>query len=605
MATARPFAYNPSLTPIEGTIQVGDLAVGFPTSGFTDSPQFWNGPDEELGYVIAIPVPDNTQPTPVKTNRLYLSPIYKATDISLSNDNQTATQVFSYQQSVLGETPIGPTDKVMFSVQFNSTNPSVGVGGHFIGIGLTSMNYSGPFNGYPGNAETSSGFSDDGKLYYNDGVSNSGLPTWTSGDIIDIVVDGTLGSWYIRVNGGYWNNSSSADPVTNNGGVSFYVSIYYYLFPVLCPYIYGSMIIQNYPIFDVPAGYLFLGDTLASVGFNRSELNDSSFINLTNSLFNQNFTGASEASIWLTTNGYWNSYPCLGIATNDSGGLTGWGLGALSVAYNPTLISTYPVGSTITFQDGSTATIVGYDPYAPNYIDIFWDIPKTGTLFPITICSYSENGGDGLTPETAGDNALQIKTDYPSSQDGLYWIKNNNISGGTPFQIYADMTTDGGGWTLLVTNQNTAGWSYSNSILLNEFNPVSGGSNYSIVAYGDYLKSSGTTFQYMIDAYQRNQFGGIWSAPSGYTFLNTDNTQTSITLDIKFGTWNYNDSGIEQYMPWRSNSSGLLTTSSNPGGEWWGTLVTSGGWSPAPWINGDCGLDGCMPNPGIIWYWVR
>jgi hypothetical protein len=20
---------------------------------------------------------------------------------------------------------------------------------------------------------------------------------------------------------------------------------------------------------------------------------------------------------------------------------------------------------------------------------------------------------------------------------------------------------------------------------------------------------------------------------------------------------------------------------------------------------GDCGLDGCMPNPGIIWYWVR
>jgi hypothetical protein len=220
-------------------------------------------------------------------------------------------------------------------------------------------------------------------------------------------------------------------------------------------------------------------------------------------------------------------------------------------------------------------------------------------------CSYSENGGNGLTPETAGDNALQIKTDFPLSEDGLYWVKNNNISGGTPFQIYADMTTDGGGWTLLVTNQNTAGWTYSNSILLNEFNPVSGGSNYSIVAYADYLKSSGATFQYMMDANQRNQFGGIWSAPSGYTFLKTDNTQTSITLDIKFGTWNYNDASIEQYMPWRSTSSGLLTTSSNPGGEWWGTLITNGGWNPSPWISGDCGLDGCKPNPGIIWYWVR
>jgi hypothetical protein len=337
MPTARPFAYNTG-EPISGTTQVGDLAIGTPSNPNGETPPFWNGPNEELGYVIAIPVSGNTQPTPI-----------------------------------------------------------------------------------PG--------------------------------------------------------------------------------------------------------------VFASVGFFRTKtFSDNEFINLSQFVlgkFNtpQTFTGATEASTWLTNNGYWNS--------------------------------------------------------------------------------YSQNGGNGLTPETAGNNALQIKTDYPSSQDGLYWIKNNSISGGTPFQIYADMTTDGGGWTLLVTNQNTGGWTYENSILLNEFNPVSGGSNYSIVAYADYLKSSGATFQYMMDANQRNQFGGIWSAPSGYTFLKTDNTQTSITLDIKFGTWNYNDSSIEQYMPYRSTSSGLLTTSSNPGGEWWGTLITNGGWSPAPWINGDCGLDGCMPNPGIIWYWVR
>jgi hypothetical protein len=64
MATARPFAYNPgSLIP--GTEQVGDLSIGFPTSGFTNNPQYWNGPDEELGYVIAAPVSGNTQPTPI------------------------------------------------------------------------------------------------------------------------------------------------------------------------------------------------------------------------------------------------------------------------------------------------------------------------------------------------------------------------------------------------------------------------------------------------------------------------------------------------------------------------------------------------------------
>jgi len=64
MATARPFAYNPgSLIP--GTEQVGSLSIGAPTSGFTNNPQYWNGPDEELGYVIAQSVSGNTQPTPL------------------------------------------------------------------------------------------------------------------------------------------------------------------------------------------------------------------------------------------------------------------------------------------------------------------------------------------------------------------------------------------------------------------------------------------------------------------------------------------------------------------------------------------------------------
>ena len=64
MTTARPFAYNLG-TGITGTTQVGDLAVGTPTNGFPASPRFWNGPNEDLGYVIAHPVPAGTQPTPV------------------------------------------------------------------------------------------------------------------------------------------------------------------------------------------------------------------------------------------------------------------------------------------------------------------------------------------------------------------------------------------------------------------------------------------------------------------------------------------------------------------------------------------------------------
>jgi hypothetical protein len=73
------------------------------------------------------------------------------------------------------------------------------------------------------------------------------------------------------------------------------------------------------------------------------------------------------------------------IATNDAGGLTGWSSTSASIPYSATVIATYPVGSTITFQDNTTATITQWDDYGPTYIDIFWNTPKVGTIFPITL----------------------------------------------------------------------------------------------------------------------------------------------------------------------------------------------------------------------------
>jgi len=67
MATT-PLAYNPSLTPICGTDQVGTLAVGIFEQDYSDEPggvTWWMGPNEDDGYVIGVPVPGNTQPTPI------------------------------------------------------------------------------------------------------------------------------------------------------------------------------------------------------------------------------------------------------------------------------------------------------------------------------------------------------------------------------------------------------------------------------------------------------------------------------------------------------------------------------------------------------------
>lgn len=70
MATTRPFAYNLG-SPISGTIQVGDLAIGVSPLDYGTNPggiQWWMGPDENLGYVIAHPTPSGTQPNPVLPN---------------------------------------------------------------------------------------------------------------------------------------------------------------------------------------------------------------------------------------------------------------------------------------------------------------------------------------------------------------------------------------------------------------------------------------------------------------------------------------------------------------------------------------------------------
>jgi hypothetical protein len=114
----------------------------------------------------------------------------------------------------------------------------------------------------------------------------------------------------------------------------------------------------------------------------------------------------------------------------------------------------------------------------------------------------------------------------------------------------------------------------------------------------------------MIDAGSRRNFGGIWTANGNYSFLNTDNTQTNITLNTKHGTWNYvtNNNGIAERMPWRSTTAGsgvAYLTISNGTVNWFGTLISyNSSYSPAPWIS-DANGGAANVSPGIIWYWVR
>ena len=128
MSTARPFAYNTG-DPISGTTQLGDLAIGTPITGFTDSPLFWNGPDEDLRYIIARPVPTGNQPNPVTPSiPAYVG--FWGTPLGDKTDGAFLT-LANYVGSKYGQPPFAtPNDAVIwlnsngFWTNYNSTTPT-------------------------------------------------------------------------------------------------------------------------------------------------------------------------------------------------------------------------------------------------------------------------------------------------------------------------------------------------------------------------------------------------------------------------------------------------------------------------------------------------
>lgn len=136
-------------------------------------------------------------------------------------------------------------------------------------------------------------------------------------------------------------------------------------------------------------------------------------------------------------------------------------------------------------------------------------------------------------PSDDSKSCWEIKENAPSSEDGIYKVDPDSEGGNESFDVYCDMTTDDGGWTLVFRHNAIDGYFSSSGEVLNvnQENPSLSTQKYSILNKLDYFKRD-NKFQFRLtwpEFTKRN----IWlqySNPtddvnvSGYQAISVDST---------------------------------------------------------------------------------
>jgi len=141
-----------------------------------------------------------------------------ATAVTLSGGNLVATNTgtSSVDQGARGATSAGKTSgKYYFEI---TSTTYLGGGNNGLGIGTTASTYTGMGN----NATTGVNmYISDGSIYANGSSAGVAIGGLSSGTLACIAVDlDNRKIWFRKTISGNWNNSGTANPATNVGGIT-------------------------------------------------------------------------------------------------------------------------------------------------------------------------------------------------------------------------------------------------------------------------------------------------------------------------------------------------------------------------------------------------